>query len=95
MLHDVMVLERPAERVSIGIRQQRGLLAVLARAAVDPAFIGCLTDDGESALSGYDLTWQEKAALLSGDIRWIESRFGKLAASQRIWLDCRLQQEKW
>ena len=71
------------------------ILRVLERAAGDNSFIAQLTYRGSEALQGYDLTWQERAALLSGDIHWIEARLGKLDARLRTWLDCRLQQEKW
>jgi len=73
-----------------------GLLKVLERAAEDNGFIAQLTCQGEKALQDYNLTWQEKAALLSGDIGWIERHLGaKLDVRQRTWLDCRLQQEIW
>jgi hypothetical protein len=68
---------------------------VLERAAQDNDFIAQLTYRGDEALRGYDLTWQAKAALLSGDLGWIEARLGKLDARLRTWLDCRLQQEIW
>ena len=68
---------------------------VLERAARDHHFIAQLTHHGDEALRGYDLSWQEKAALLSGDIRWIEARVGKLSPRLRTWLDCRLEQERW
>ena len=71
------------------------ILKVLDRAADDDDFIAQLTDHGSEALQQYDLTMQEKAALLSGDISWIEARVGKLDARLRTWLECRLQQEKW
>ena len=74
---------------------RKEILRVLERAAGDNSFIAQLTYRGGEALQGYDLTWQEKAALLSGDIRWIEARLSKLDARLRTWLDCRLQQEKW
>jgi len=74
---------------------QREVLRVLERAATDDSFIALLTHQGESALQGYRLTWQDQAALLSGDIRWIESQVGKLGPRLRTWLECRLQQEKW
>jgi hypothetical protein len=73
----------------------REMVRVLERAARDSAFIAQLTYQGAKALQGYDLTWREKAALLSGDIRWIEAQVGKLPARLRTWLDCRLQQEIW
>ena len=71
------------------------ILRVLERAADDVRFIAQLTHDGTRALQGYDLTEEAEAALLSGDIRWIEARVGKLDARLRTWLDCRLQQEIW
>ena len=72
------------------------IVRVLERAAEDDDFIAQLTYWRDEALQGYDLTWQERAALLSGDIRWIEARLGrKLNPRLRTWLDCRLQQEIW
>jgi len=71
------------------------LVRVLVRAADDNGFISRLTHDGEEALRPYSLTWREKAALLSGDIRWLEARLGKLNARLRTWPECRLQQEIW
>jgi hypothetical protein len=71
------------------------ILRVLDRAAGDNGFIAELTYDGSRALQGYDLTVEAKAALLSGDIGWIENRVGKLDARLRTWLECRLQQEIW
>jgi len=74
---------------------RREVLRVLERAAEDDRFIAQLTHRGSEALQGYNLTLEAKAALLSGDIRWIEARVGKLDARLRTWLDCRLQQEVW
>ena len=71
------------------------ILRVLERAANDVRFIAQLTHNGYRALRGYDLTEEAKAALLSGDIRWIEARVGRLDRRLRTWLDCRLQQEIW
>ena len=71
------------------------ILRVLNSAADDNSFIAELTYRGAQALEGYKLTVQAKAALLSGDIRWIEARVGKMDARLRTWLDCRLQQEIW
>ena len=73
----------------------REILRVLDRAAGDNGFIADLTYRGAQALEGYRLSMQAKAALLSGDLRWIEARLGRLDARQRTWLDCRLGQEIW
>jgi hypothetical protein len=71
------------------------ILKVLERAAEDDDFIAQMTHSGVDALRGYELTLEAQAALLSGDIRWIEARVGKLDERLRTWLDCRLQQEIW
>jgi hypothetical protein len=97
---NVLVLDRPVAAPWILLEDDReiqrgGLLEVLERAAEDDHFIAQLTHGGSEALQGYDLTWREQAALLSGDVRWIEARLGKLDARLRTWLDCRLQQEIW
>ena len=74
---------------------RREILRVLERAAQDSHFIAQLTHRGQEALQSYNLSWQEKAALLSGDIRWMEAHLGGLNARLRTWLDCRLEQERW
>ena len=71
------------------------ILRVLRRAAHDPGFIAQLTYRGSEALESYSLTAQEKAALLSGDIRWLEAHVGKLDEQLKTWLWCRLGQEIW
>ncbi|MGD8595920.1 MAG: hypothetical protein PVJ26_02770 [Anaerolineae bacterium] len=83
---------------AVDLREQESdgeILRVLDRAAQDNSFIAELTYRGSKALEGYKLTLKAKAALLSGDIRWIEARVGKLDAQLRTRLDCRLQQEIW
>ena len=71
------------------------VLAVLDRAACDNAFLAWLAENPSEALKEYDLTAEEKAALMSGDIRKIESWLGKLDERLRTWLMLRLSQEKW
>jgi len=74
---------------------KEAVLAVLERAAEDDSFLAHLADDSAKALKDYGLTWEEAAALSSGDVRWIEAHVGKLDARLSKWLDCRLQQERW
>jgi len=71
------------------------VLAVLDRAAQDNAFLARLAENPAEALKDYELTAEEKAALMSGDIRKIESWLGKLDERLRTWLMLRLSQEKW
>jgi hypothetical protein len=75
--------------------EAKEILKVLKRAATDDGFIARLTNQGSKALRGYHLSQQAKAALMSGDVRWIEARAGKLNKRLRTWFDCRLQQEIW
>jgi len=71
------------------------LLEVLAKARDDSNFLARLAENPAEALKGYDLTSEEKAALASGDIRWIESKLGTLDEPLRTWLNAKLAQEKW
>ena len=88
--HAFQILTEDGEDVN-----REEILRVLVRAAEDDSFIARLTYQGDQALQGYNLTWSEQAALLSGDIGWIEMHLGKLNTRLRTWLDCRLQQEIW
>jgi hypothetical protein len=74
---------------------RKALVEILTRSANDCAFISKLTDEGSKALQDYNLTLEEKAALLSGDINSIEAKIGKLDKRLSTWLQCRLQQEIW
>ena len=76
-------------------RGGKALLAVLGRARDDSDFLAKLAENPEQMLRGYDLTSEEKAALSSGDIQWIESKLGILDEPLRTWLNGRLAQEKW
>lgn len=90
------IVPKPAiQEAEDAISDKEAIVTVLERAADDPAFIAQLTDQGSKALQGYNLTLEEKAALLSGDINWIETHVGKLDERLSTWLECRLQQEIW
>lgn len=82
---------RPGHRVV----NRNTVLRVLERAAHDPGFIADVADRGSAALSAYRLTLPEQAALVSGDIGWIEEHVGELTDSQCTLLSCMLQREAW
>lgn len=71
------------------------VLKVLNRAIRETGFASKLIEQDSEALIGYNLSSEARAALLSGDVRWIETHAGKLTDTQRAWLDRRLQQERW
>ena len=95
----VLVQERSAIALRLNLDHERTeseeLLRVLERAEEEDAFIAQLTYHGPAALQEYSLSLEAKAALLSGDVGWIEACVGKLDRRLRTWLDCRLQQEIW
>jgi formate transporter len=76
-------------------RGGKALLAILGKARDDSTFMGKLSENPARALEEFDLTTEEKAALASGDIKWVESRLGTLDEPLRGWLTARLAQEKW
>jgi hypothetical protein len=71
------------------------LISVLARARDDTRFLAKLAENPNQALKAYNLAPEAKAALESGDVRWLESRVGTLDEPLRTWLTSRLSQEKW
>jgi len=75
--------------------ETKNLLAVLARARDDTRFMAKLSENPTRALKTYNLTPEAKAALESGDVRWLEPRVGTLDEPLRTWLTSRLSQEKW
>lgn len=101
------VVEKALERVRSSRRPESGdevegeviekqqVLEVLNRASADSKFWGALFEDGSKALDEYDLSTDARAAIITGDINWIEEHVGKLTKSQLDYLMTRLQVEKW
>jgi formate transporter len=73
----------------------RVILEVLEKAKDDDGFLAKLAENPAKALEDFDMTSEAKAALASGDIRWIESKLGRLKEPLKTWLYARLTQEKW
>ena len=75
---------------------REAILAALARAADDSDFLARLAENPYETLNEYyTLTQEEMVALVTGDIKKIESWLGKLDKRHATWLWCRLSQEKW
>ena len=68
---------------------------VLVKASRDQSFGASLLYHGSRILSGLALSSEAKAAIVSGDIVWIEKECGELSADERDWLMRRLQAEIW
>ena len=93
---EVSIKEKKAVTKEEKLKGREAIMAVLARAADDSEFLARLADNPSEALSEYyTLTPEEVAALVSGDIKKIESWLGKLDQRHATWLWCRLSQEKW
>ena len=89
-------MKKPPDKKSKAKNGKEAILEILARAADDSKFLARLAENPEEALSEYYvLSWEERAALASGDIKKIEGWVGKLDKRLATWLWCRLLQEKW
>jgi len=92
----VRIKQRKHITHEVKLNGREAILAVLARAADDSEFLARLAENPSEALSEYyTLTQEEMVALISGDIKKIESWLGKLDKRHATWLWCRLSQEKW
>ncbi|OGO01721.1 MAG: hypothetical protein A2Y59_06165 [Chloroflexi bacterium RBG_13_52_14] len=91
------VVEKPTKEETRTTKSgKKAILEILGRAADDSSFLAQLAENPEKAIDEYYvLTWEEKAALASGDIKKIEGWVGKLDKRLATWLWCRLSQEKW
>jgi len=89
------VRDKQVGHPELTMMHENEILQVLDRAAQDPGFIADILDKGSAALRDYSLTLREKAALVTGDIRWIETRIGELTDRQCTLLNCILQREAW
>jgi predicted molibdopterin-dependent oxidoreductase YjgC len=70
------------------------MVSVLYRASQDSAFMSQIARDPAAALQGYNLNDEEKAAVISGEVRKIEPLAGKLDERLKIWLMARQAQKK-
>jgi len=71
------------------------VLQILDRTADDPDFLDRLYVEGSDALKDYDISSEAKAAIVSGDVKWIEKNVGKLTEKQMLMLIKRLEAEIW
>jgi len=75
--------------------QKQEVRRVLSRAAEDQNFWSDLMDNGSRALADYPLSWEAKAAIASGDLRWINENVGELSRRQLMFIYKRLEREAW
>ncbi|MBI9086502.1 MAG: response regulator [Desulfobacterales bacterium] len=77
------------------IIQKREVIKVLNRTAEDSTFWTELMENGSQALKEYHLSSEAKAAIISGDLMWINDRVGELTQKQLMFIFKRLEREAW
>jgi ActR/RegA family two-component response regulator len=94
--------EKPAEAVikkaeteEEKLIQKREVLGVLSRTAEDTDFWADLMENGSLALADYKLSGEAKAAIASGDLKWINENVGELTQKQLMFIYKRLEREAW
>ena len=75
--------------------QKREVLSVLNRTSDDSDFWYDLMEKGSDALEGYRLSSESKAAIISGDLKWINENIGELTQKQLMFIYKRLEREAW
>jgi DNA-binding NtrC family response regulator len=91
----------PKEKIAPAVSEQDRLIQrrevsrVLDRTAQDRAFWRELMEMGSQALRGYHLSNEAKAAIVSGDLRWINQNVGELTQKQLMFIYKRLEREAW
>jgi len=75
--------------------QKREVIQVLNRSAEDTDFWADLMKTGSEALVDYELSMEAKAAIASGDLKWINENVGELTQKQLMFIYKRLEREAW
>ncbi len=75
--------------------QKREVLGVLSHAADDEKFWDDLMELGSEALNNYQLISDAKAAIASGDLKWINENVGELNQKQLSFIFKRLERESY
>jgi len=75
--------------------QKREVTQALNRTAEDGDFWRDLMENGTMALESYNLSSEAKAAIASGDLKWINENVGELTQKQLMFIYKRLEREAW
>jgi DNA-binding response OmpR family regulator len=91
----VEAIIKKAETEEEKLIQKREVLGVLSRTAEDTDFWSDLMENGSVALTDYQLSSEAKAAITSGDLKWINENVGELTQKQLMFIYKRLEREAW
>ncbi|MDY6973229.1 MAG: response regulator [Thermodesulfobacteriota bacterium] len=75
--------------------QKREVTQALNRTAEDANFWRDLMENGPIALDDFNLSSEAKAAIASGDLKWINENVGQLTQKQLMFIYKRLEREAW
>jgi len=75
--------------------QKREVIQALNRTAEDKDFWRDVMENGPVALEAYQLSSEAKAAIASGDLKWINENVGELTQKQLMFIYKRLEREAW
>ena len=83
------------ETKRVKLIQKQEVIRALETAAEDYTFAAQMLEGSSRALEGYDLSSEAKAAIISGDLKWIRENVGELTEEQLEWIYKRLEVEAW
>jgi DNA-binding response OmpR family regulator len=86
---------KAAETEEEKLIQKREVMRVLNRTSEDKEFWRDLMELGSDALRDYQLSQEAKAAIVSGDLKWINEHVGELTQKQLMFIYKRLEREAW
>ena len=75
--------------------QREEVMRVLDKAYQNQTFWRELMENGSEALKDYRLSRTAKAAIVSGDLKWIRENIGELTEDQLLFIHKRLEREVW
>jgi CheY-like chemotaxis protein len=90
--------KKPAESMSPDekrVIQRQEVIRVLNRSSHDSYFWRELMEKGSRALKGYQLSLEAKAAIVSGDLKWMKEHVGDLTPEQLRFINKCLEKEVW
>ncbi|RJQ67894.1 MAG: response regulator [Desulfobacteraceae bacterium] len=89
------VLRKVERREEDKLIQKEEVIKVLERTVADGEFWKALMEQGSKVLEGYRLSPEARAAIVSGDLAWIQQHVGPLSKEQLAFIYKRLERETW
>ncbi len=88
-------MEQGDEQRDSRLIEKQEVMRVLNRTSEDKEFWKQLFENGSRALKDYRLSSEAKAAILSGDLGWLNANIGELTQKQLMFIYKQLEKEVW